>query len=149
MEKGEVELAPLSSPGFYSCLFVVMKASGSWRPVIDLSTLNLRILKSPFKMETLQFVLLSVRRGDWMVVLDLWDAYLQVPVHPDSRKFLRFVAVDQVFQFKALCFGLSTAPQVFTSVSFSPSGGCQDSPASRRLACPSLLARSSPLGSGL
>ena len=37
--KGAVELAP-SSPGFYSRLFVVQKASGSWRPVIDLSSLN-------------------------------------------------------------------------------------------------------------
>ena len=48
VEKGVVELAPLPSPWFYSRLFVVMKASGSCRPVIDLSTLNLRVLKSPF-----------------------------------------------------------------------------------------------------
>ena len=116
VEKGALELAPLPSPGFYSRVFVVMKASGSWRPVIDLSTLNLRVRKTPFKMETLQSVLLSVRSGDWMVSIDLKDAYLQVPVHPDSRKYLRFVALNQVFQFKALCFGLSTAPQVFTRV---------------------------------
>ena len=51
-----------------------------------------------------------------MVSLDLKDAYLQVPIHPDSRKYLRFVAFGQVYQFKALCFGLSTAPQVFTRV---------------------------------
>ena len=31
----------------------VMKASGSWRPVIDLSRLNLKVLKTPFKMETI------------------------------------------------------------------------------------------------
>ena len=43
VQKGAVKLAPLPSPGFYSRVFVVMKASGSWRPVIDLSTLNLRI----------------------------------------------------------------------------------------------------------
>ena len=66
-----------------------------------------------FKMETLQSVLLSVRAGDWMVSLDLKDAYLQVPMHPDSRKFLRFVAFGKVYQFKVLCFGLSMAPQVF------------------------------------
>ena len=112
LEKGAVELAPLPFPGFYSRIFVVMKASGSWRPVIDLSTLNLRVHKTPFKMETLQ----SVRSGDWMVSIDLKDAYLQIPIHPDSHKYLRFVALNQVFQFKALCFGLSTAPQVFTRV---------------------------------
>ena len=116
VEKGAVELAPLPSPGFYSRVFVVMKASGLWRPVIDLSTLNLRVCKTLFKMETLQSVLLSVRSGDWMVSINLKDAYLQVPIHPDSRKYLRFVASNQVFQFKALCFGLSTAPQIFTRV---------------------------------
>ena len=60
VEKGAVEIAPLPSPGFYSRLFVVMKDSGSWRPVIDLSLLNMKVLKTSFKMETLQSVLLSV-----------------------------------------------------------------------------------------
>ena len=116
LEKGAIELAPLPSPGFCSRLFVVMKASGVWRPVIDLSLLNLKVQKTSFKMETLQSVLLSVRAGDWMVSLDLKDAYLQVPMHPESRKFLRVVACGIVYQFKVLCFGLSTAPQVFTRV---------------------------------
>ena len=51
-----------------------------------------------------------------MVSLDLKDAYLQVPMHPESRKFLRFMVGGKVYQFKVLCFGLSTAPQVFTRV---------------------------------
>ena len=116
LDKGAIELAPLPSPGFYSRLFVVMKASGAWRPVIDLSLLNLRVQQTSFKMKTLQSVLLSVRAGDWMVSLDLKDSYLQVPMHPESRKFLRFVACGKVYQFRVLCFGLSTAPQVFTRV---------------------------------
>ena len=74
--EGSNRLAPLPSPGYCSWLFVVMKASGSWRSVIDLSLLNLRVQKTSFKMETLQSVLLSVRAGDWMVSLDLKDAYL-------------------------------------------------------------------------
>ena len=113
---GAVELAPLPSPGFYSRLFVVWKTSGFWRPVIDLSHLNCFVDVSPFQMETIQSVLLSVRQGDWMASIDLKEAYLQVPVHPASRHFLRFVFRDRVYQFKALCFGLSMAPQVFTRV---------------------------------
>ena len=61
-------------------------------------------------------VLLSVRLGYWMVSLDLKDAYLRVPMHPDSRRFLRFMVGGKVYQFKVLCFGLFTAPQVFTRV---------------------------------
>ena len=114
--KSAVELAPLPSLGFYSRLFVVWKTSGSWRPVIDLSTLNLFVDVSHFQMETIQSVLLSVRQGDWMASIDLKEAYLQVPVHPDSRRFLRFVVQGKVYQFTALCFGLSTDPQVFSWV---------------------------------
>ena len=114
--KGAVELAPLPSLGFYSRLFVVWKTSGSWRPVIDLSHLNRFVDVSHFQMETIQSVLLSVRQGDWMASIDLKEAYLQVPIHPSSRHLLRFVFRDRVYQFKALCFGLSTAPQVFTRV---------------------------------
>ena len=115
VEKGVVELAPLPSPGFYSRMFVVWKTSGLWTPVIDLSVFNRFIFKTP-KMETIQSVLLSVRQGDWMVSIDLREAYLQVPVHLDSRKYLRFVAFGKPYQFWALCFGLSTAPQVFPRV---------------------------------
>ena len=115
LRKGAVEPAP-QSPGFYSCLFLVKKASGSWRPIIDLSTLNDYITSSRFHMETPRSVLNSIRPGDWMISLDLQDAYLQVPVHHDSRRFLRFVVDEKPFQFRVLCFGLTTAPQVFTRI---------------------------------
>ena len=113
--KGAVEPAP-QSPGFYSRLFLVQKASGSWRPIIDLSTLNDYITSSRFHMETPRSVLSSIRPGDWMISLDLQDAYLQVPVHHDSHRYLRFVVAGKSYQFRVLCFGLTTAPQVFTRI---------------------------------
>ena len=115
LRKGAVEPAP-QSPGFYSRLFLVKKASGSWRPIIDLSTLNHYVTSSRFHMETPRSVLNSIRPGDWMISLDLQDTYLQVPVHHDSRRFLRFVVDGKPFQFRVLCFGLTTAPQVFTRI---------------------------------
>ena len=45
LQKGAIELAPLSSLGYYSHLFFVMKALGSCRPVINLSLLYLIVLK--------------------------------------------------------------------------------------------------------
>ena len=53
VEKGAVELAP-PSPGFYSRVFVVLKASGAWRPIIDLSFLNRFVVGNKFRMETFQ-----------------------------------------------------------------------------------------------
>ena len=85
-----------------------------WRPIIDLSTLNTYIASQRFHMETPQSVLRSIRPGDWMISLDLQDAYLQVPVHPESRRYLRFTVGGVSYQFGVLCFGLTTAPQVFT-----------------------------------
>ena len=116
LAKGALEIVPDPGPGFYSRLFLVEKATGGWRPVIDLSTLNTFIRQTPFKMETVASVLNAVQENDLLASLDLKDAYFQVPVHPSSRKFLRFVSQGTVYQFKVLCFGLSTAPQVFTRV---------------------------------
>lgn len=102
------------TPGFYSLLLVLPKATGGFRPIIDLSILNQYVITTSFKMETVQTVMSVIRQDDWMVSLDLKDAYLQVPIHPDSRRFLRLIWEVCHFQFRALCFGLSTAPQVFT-----------------------------------
>ena len=113
LHKGAIEQAP-QTPGFYSRLFVVQKDSGSWRPIIDLSTLNTFIVSQRFHMETPQSVLRSIRQGDWMISLDLQDAYLQVPILPESRLYLRFTMGGVPYQFRVLCFGLATAPQVFT-----------------------------------
>ena len=116
LAKGALEIARDPGPGFYSRLFLVEKATGGWRPVIDLSHLNDFVQLTSFKMETVASVLLSVREGDFLASLDLKDAYFQIPIHGLSRKLLRFMSEGTVYQFKALCFGLLTAPQVFTRV---------------------------------
>ena len=84
--------------------------------MIDLSHLNEFVQLTRFKMETVASVLLSVREGDFLASLELKDAYFQIPIHPSSRKLLRFTSEGTVYQFRALCFGLSTAPQAFTRI---------------------------------
>ena len=116
LAKGALEIARDPGTGFYSRLFLVEKVSGGWRPVIDLSHLNEFIHLTRFKMETVASLLVSVREGDFLASLDLKDAYFQIPIHRSSRKLLRFTSEGTVYQFQALCFGLSTAPQVFTRV---------------------------------
>ena len=49
-------------------------------------------------------------------LIDFKDAYFHVPIQEQSRKFLRFHVQGQTFQFKALPFGLSTAPMEFTVI---------------------------------
>ena len=118
LEKRAIErvLNP-NSPGFYSRVFLVpKKTNNSWRPVIDLSILNTLIPKEHFQMETTASVRAAIRPGDWAVSIDLSDAYFHILIHPSSRKFLRFTDGHTVYQFRALPFGLSSAPRVFTRV---------------------------------
>ena len=101
---------------FYSCLFLVPKPHQRWRPVIDLSRLNTLLLVERFKMETPESIRASLIPGEWVLSIDLSDAYLHIPIHPNSRKYLRFCHRSQVFQFTSLPFRLAMAPQVFTMI---------------------------------
>ena len=95
--KGAIEVVRTPSPGFYSRLFLVPKARGTWRPIIDLSVLNTHIQCPSFKMET---------NG----------SLLNGSIHPSFRQYLRFCHEGVVWQIRALPFGLNTAPRVFTMV---------------------------------
>ena len=114
ISKQAVEPADPRSPGFYSRIFVVPKATGGWRPVIDLSALNRFLVIPKFSMETAESIRLSMPQGAWVVSLDLKDAYFHIPVRKGLRKYLRFAYKGKVWQFRALPFGLSPAPWVFT-----------------------------------
>ena len=106
----------VKSLGFYSRLFLVPKPHQRWRPVIDLSRLNTFLHVEKFKMETPESIRTSLVPGEWVLSIDLSDAYLHIPIHPNSRKYQRFCYKAQVFQFTSLPFGLATAPQVFTMI---------------------------------
>jgi len=105
-----------TTPGFYSRLFVVPKQNGKWRPVIDLKVLNHYLKVPKFSMESLQSIWAALMPGNFAFSLDLQDAYFHIPIHRSHRKFLRFVVGDRVYQFRALPFGLSSAPWIFTQV---------------------------------
>ena len=116
ISKGAIEVAPNNTPGFYSRLFLVPKSNGKWRPIIDLSALNKYVLCPTFKMETPRSILRALREGQWLTSLDLKDAYFHIKIHPGSRHYMRFCHEGTVWQFRALPFGLSTSPRVFTKV---------------------------------
>ena len=67
-------------------------------------------------METVKSVRQAMRLNDWAVSIDLTDAYLHVPIHHQSRKYLRFVHEDKVYHFSALPFGISLSPLIFSKL---------------------------------
>lgn len=67
-------------------------------------------------MESLKSITEALQLGEYRASLDLKEAYLHVPFLPIHRLYLRFCVADQHFQYRALPFGLSTPPRVFTKV---------------------------------
>ena len=110
------EVLDTNSQGLYSRMFLVTKKNWDWRPIIDLSVLNTYLKTQTFKMESADSIRAALLPGWWTVSIDLKDAYLHVPIHPSARKFMRVVVKGRVYQFKALPFGLSPAPWLFTKI---------------------------------
>ena len=104
------------SLGFYNRLFVVPKPNNRWRPILDLSKLNNYLKTQSFKMERPETIRTSLQTGEWVTSIDFKDAYFHIPINSQSRKYMRFHIQDKTYQFKALPFGLSTAPMEFTVV---------------------------------
>ena len=51
-----------------------------------------------------------------MASIDLHDAFFLVPVDLNSRKYLRFIFQDSMYEFCCLPFGLNVSPYVFTKI---------------------------------
>ena len=90
---------------FFNRPFLVPQPHSRWRPILDLS--------KPSLSETIRT---SLQQGEWVTLIDFKDAYSHIPIQEQSRINLRFHIQGQAYQFKALPFGLSTAPMGFTVI---------------------------------
>jgi hypothetical protein len=117
LKKQAIEPVPIDQEedGFYSTLFLVPKKGKGLRSILNLKPLNRFLVKLSFKMENLRSVKRAVNPLDWLVALDLQDAYMHIPVNENYQKYLRFKIAGQAFQFRVL-FGLSSAPRIFTKI---------------------------------
>ena len=104
----QVEHTP-DSLGFYSRVFQLPKPGNHWRPVIDLSSLNKFLDIPKFKMETPESIHTSLMKGEWVLFIDLTDAYLHVPIHSQPKKYLRFYFKGVTYQFTIIPFNLAMA----------------------------------------
>ena len=135
--KNAVELVRnQTSLGFFNRLFLVPKPNNKWRPILDLSNLNLFLKAEKFKMETQETIRTSLQQGEWVTSIDFKDTYFHIPIQEQSRKYLRFHVQGQTYQFKALPFGLSTLGVYCDSKGGETDGqpqGYKDPPVPRRL----------------
>ena len=108
-------VAPVAAQ-FLSHVFTVPKKDGSQRLVVNLRPLNHFVQKHHFKMEGAGMLRDLLQRNDWLVSIDLKDAYHSIQIAEKDRKFLRFLWKEQTYEFRCLPFGLSSAPRVFTKL---------------------------------
>mgnify|MGYP001545581844 CR=1 FL=1 len=122
LDNNVIELADTNTPGFYSPVFLREKprhdpnAPIKYRVIIDLSLLNTYVHKIHFKMESTNTIRSTLQVGDYFFSIDLTMAYNTIPMAKQSKKYLRFWWNGKAYQFKSLCFGLSSAPWIFTLV---------------------------------
>ena len=98
------------SLAFFNGLFLGPK-SNKLRPIIDLSSLNTFLKYDTFKTETPEYLRTSLQTGKWVTSVDFEDAYFNISINPQSRKYLRFHVHGQSYHFK-VC-SLSTTPMEF------------------------------------
>ena len=89
-----------------------------WVPssILNLKRFNAFLAYNHFKMEGLDCVKCLIERGDWMVKLDLQDAYYLVAVSSKHCKFLRFYWKGSLYEYICFPFGLFSAPRTFTKL---------------------------------
>jgi hypothetical protein len=105
--------------GFYSPVFVIKKKlTNKNRIIFNMKRFNQRYLGRPprFKMVTIQKLMAQIHQHDWMISLDLQDAYLHVPVWAEHRHLLRFMFNGTHYQWRVIPFGLNIAPWLFTRI---------------------------------
>lgn len=78
-------------PLYRSVFLLALKKTGDWRPIINLRPLNsMYVRPQRFRMETLHQIVPTLEIDSLAVTIVLKDAYLHVPMHPSSQRFLSF-----------------------------------------------------------
>ena len=91
LQKEVIQIAEPSTDQFVSNIFVrPKKGEDKYRPIINLKSLNKQMPYIHFKMEGMKNVVDLLNQGNYMVKIDLKEAYWHIPIHPASRKYLRF-----------------------------------------------------------
>ena len=115
LASGAVVPVSHSSCKYISHIFPVPKKTlGEFRIIFDLTLLNKHIRKVRFRMDSIASIMVLISPGDWLVSIDLSDAYHTVAMHAMSMPFLSFLLFHVFYQFTCLPQGLSSSPRVFT-----------------------------------
>ena len=110
-ELAEEGMRPWSSPAF-----PVANKGGKWRGVIDFRWLNDNTLADGYPLPRIDDILVQQSRHTVFSILDLKDAFHQVPMAPECRWLTGTSTPRGSLQWKALAQGLNNGPSIFQRV---------------------------------
>lgn len=101
LQKDAIEPVPheFRGTGFYSRYFTVPKKDGGICPIMDLRDVNVWVIYKKIHMTSVQFILPLLKKGNWMVMIDLKDTYFRITIALQHHRYLRFTVGDAHFQF--------------------------------------------------
>lgn len=102
--------------GFLSPIFLRDKPDGSHRLIFNLKNLNEFVYPQKFRLISLKKVAQIMSEREFMVKIDISNAYYHVPVRESHKRFLCLSYKNQIYTMNCLPFGLSSAPSIFAKI---------------------------------
>ena len=116
LRNGAIQQVKSGPEELLSNLFLVNKKDRGQRPVINLKFLNSFIPYQHFKMEGMHLIKDLLQEHDFLIKIDLKDAYFGIPLNKSPRKYIRFHWEGNLYEFFCLCFGLGPVLLIFTKL---------------------------------
>ncbi|XP_062714198.1 calponin homology domain-containing protein DDB_G0272472-like [Aedes albopictus] len=91
-------------------LVPVRKANGKIRVCLDSRRINSITKKDAYPMRNMSEIFHRLKKAKYFSVIDLKDAYFQIPLNEKSRDYTAFRTPKGLFRFKVVPFGLKNAP---------------------------------------
>ena len=89
---------------------------GGKRTVFNIKKINRLVRYHHFKMEGIHALSDILRKGDFMVKIDLKDAFFLIELAEKDRKFMRFQWNGKLYEFRGAPMGLASVPRTFTKL---------------------------------
>ncbi|KAA6395736.1 MAG: hypothetical protein EZS28_008738 [Streblomastix strix] len=100
---------------WYNPIFMIKKAIGKWRKILDAKALNKHIADFHFKMHDSIEVKQTIRLGDWSISQDLSSAFRHLIVQTELQPYLAFEFQNNHYTYRAMPFETKQSPIYFAT----------------------------------
>jgi hypothetical protein len=109
----EDKILERSYSDYVNPLTLVEKPGGGIRICIDARRVNAVMVPDRVKVDPMKELLQRFHGSKFFTTLDLCTAFLQVPLHEDSRRWTSFQFGNQVFQYRVVPYGFKNSLAAF------------------------------------